>query len=249
MILNYYFIVHCNQKVYTKKKKKYLKEINTSSSNIYNQISNELFSIIRPDILEGLTDDEKKFYGGKNKENTDNYMEDKKNKIKEYGDAFTRFRYASNNLDNIEISIEEFFKIIDTFIFYIKSIHNNNDNLSTNIVVEYAKEQCIKYKDLLNSSNEEIIKVFNSYISNDIDLSQILFSKFTFQEISKMIDLGVSKQDLIYKIENSNLTSGLIKYYKSIGITDYQQMEELYKEYLNNSQYTSQKPKLKTRIK
>jgi hypothetical protein len=64
-----------------------------------------------------------------------------------------------------------------------------------------------------------------------------------------MIDLGLSKQDLIYKIENSNLTSGLIKYYKSIGITDYQQMEELYEEYLNNSQYTSQKPKLKTRIK
>lgn len=219
------------------------------SPNTYKKPSKYLFSIIFPDMLTNIPDSEIEFYGGIKNTICDNELLEKRNKIKECGDAFTRYRYASNNPDNKKVPLNELMKIIEIFVLYITFIHNNNDNLYLDISETYSKYQCIKYKDLLNSSDEDIEKIYKYYIVDCIDLAELLYTKFTFQEIAKMIDLEVTKQDLIYKIENSNLTSGLIKYYKSIGITNYKEMEELYEEYLNNSQYTSQKPKLKTRIK
>ena len=240
-----------SESVYKKYKNSLIEEYDNDyklAPNTYNKITTNLFTIICPDILSGLTNKQVKYYGGIKKNISKRELENKRNKIKECGDAFTRYRYASNNPDNQTFPLNDLIKIISVFVLYITFIHNNNNNLNIDININYAKYQCINHKDILNSSEQDIIKVFNYYISNSFELVEILFSKFTFQEISRIIDLGVSKNNFINIIEKSKLNSGIIKHYKSIGITDYQQMEELYEEYLNNSQYTSQKPKLKTRI-
>lgn len=184
-----------------------------------------LQTIISPGYMERLNENDiKRIEGSRNNFLIQLLLKSERENIKDCGDVFTRLRYSANNPDKKTFSVNKLYKTISYFVFLITLIHDNNDNLNIDIAISFAKFQMISYKDILGVSEKDIKKAFNSYINSSWDLDRILTSRFSLSEISKLIDLGVTMDELYTIIEDSKLSPRTIAHYKSQGITDYKEM-------------------------
>lgn len=230
---------HCDSFGYGKKKG-LLSPWGKDSNIFYHQaVPESLQIIISPGYLEHLSDDDLKYTVGSQKNFLVNLLiNSERDNIKKCGDVFTRLRYSANNPDKKSFSVKKLFKTINYFIFFITLIHENNDELSIDIETAYAKSQIIKYQEMLNVTKEDVDKIFANYVKSSWDVDKLLTSRFTLEEISTLIDLGVSLDDLYYIIEPSKLSIRAIEYYKSIEINDYNKMIELLDKNLQSASWT-----------
>lgn len=154
----------------------------------------------------------------------------KRESIKKGGDIFTRLRYAVNNMDGKDFNVEEMYNIMLDFVSFIKMIHSNNDNLAFNLDIQFAKIKTFEFKDLLNIPEPEVEKLFSLNL-DDILLHDILFMH-GYKTVFRLLEAGIPIKDL-RTVYYNNLTAKNIKYFNSIGITDYEQMRKLLDDYFN----------------
>ena len=93
------------------------------------------------------------------------------------------------------------YSIKSFFVFLISLIHDNKDDLSLDVGIAFGKFQMIKHKDRLKVSEADINRIFDEYVKISWDLDKILTSRFSLGEIIKLIDLGVSMDELYNIIE------------------------------------------------
>lgn len=163
----------------------------------------------------------------------------KREVIRNSGDIFTRFRYASNNPDNLVLSLDKIFDIITDIKEFIELVHNNNDNLDLNLEKEYAKKILLEYKDKLDLTEEEI----KGLCDLDIDLEPVLANGYNYTEVRRLLNIGISKEELPFVL-SQRLNTRNILFFRNIGITDYITMREKLDEYILNGEIISKKGKL-----
>ncbi|MBQ2872845.1 MAG: hypothetical protein IJE89_02480 [Bacilli bacterium] len=184
-----------------------------------------LQTIISPGFMERLDEEDvKRIEGSKDNFFIKLLLDAERENIRNCGDVFTRLRYSANNPDKKSFSASKLYKTIGYFILLISLIHDNMDDLSIDVNTAFGKYQMILYKEKLGVSKNDIEKIFNNYVNTSWDMDKILTSRFSLAEIVKLIDLDVSMDELYYIIEESRLTPRTIEYYKSEGISDYNEM-------------------------
>ena len=154
----------------------------------------------------------------------------KRKTIRKCGDIFTRFRYASNNFDNKEFNLDETYDIINNIITFINMIHYSNDNLDFDLDIEFAKNKATELSNILNLDKEEIDNFFSLGLCFG-DLESLLFDNgYTYDTIKKLLEIGVSKNDL-WVVMAQCLYPRDILYFNKIGITDYYEMRKIIDNY------------------
>ena len=83
-----------------------------------------------------------------------------------YGDAFNRLRYFSNNPDGKKFNYELMFPYTYSIIHFIMEVHDKNNDLLIDPELLVARQQAIRYHDLLDLSKDEINDIFNRYVYN-----------------------------------------------------------------------------------
>lgn len=184
-----------------------------------------LQTIISPGFMERLNpEDVKRIEGSKDNCFIKVLLDAERDNIRNCGDVFTRLRYSANNPDKKTFSVNKLYKTISYFVFLISLIHDNKDDLSLDVGIAFGKFQMIKHKDRFEVSEADINRIFDEYVKISWDLDKILTSRFSLGEIIKLINLGVSMDELYNIIEESKLTPRTIEHYKSKGIRDYNEM-------------------------
>jgi len=167
------------------------------------------------------------------KKYVDTIISVKRETIRKSGDMFTRFRYASNNDDNVVLDLDECYETISNIVSFVKIVHQSGDNLNFDLDIEFAKKKALELSVILNVSRDEIINLFGLGL-HFLDIMGILFdSSYSFEIVDELLKLGVKKNDLLVVISQRLYPRDII-YFKKIGVTDYYEMRKLIDEFYND---------------
>jgi len=137
---------------------------------------------------------------------------------KESGDAFTKLRYFSNNIQGKDYNLLEIFEYTDILISFVMGIRSKNDDLLANPEMLFARKMACRYAKEIERSEEEINKIFDKYDKDDRDLFTCrLFSNYTFSEMEE-IDKKCHENDIeVSDIYEYDLTIDECLFFKSVG--------------------------------
>ncbi len=153
--------------------------------------------------------------------------------IQESGDIFTRLRYYSNNPFDKTYNIDEIYDVVTNVISFIKTVHLYEEELNFDPEIAFSYYKLNENPNLSKFSLEEISKIYSHpKIKNNVDniMDSIFYSNdMSFKEVMEILDSDdlFEKNSVINSyttIFTNSLTLEKIKYFRSIGIDDYEQM-------------------------
>lgn len=163
-------------------------------------------------------------------------LETNREAIRKSGDAFTRFRYASNNLDNKKISVEDTYNVISKLVIFVMMIHEYNDNLDFDLNMAYTKYKALELCEYVNASKEEINKKFELELGYAQYLALLFDKNYSARELEKLMALGVPK-NLLWHATEFNIFARDIEYSKTLGITDIEEIARRKQKYIEEGHF------------
>ena len=153
------------------------------------------------------------------------------NTAKKNGDLFTRLRYFSNHINDNDISkdvLKTIYEYISILIEYIKYVHSEGLYADTSIL--HGKKEAIKYKKLLNRSEQSINYIFNKYKDNVFTLEELLFSGYTlndqkdeFNDLKKLFEdnnIEYDENKILYNVVSGGYRPDVLKKFFEKNIFD-----------------------------
>jgi len=147
------------------------------------------------------------------------------------GDAFTRFRYASNNLDNKMVSVDDTYKIISKLVTFTIMIHASNDDLDFDLNIAYTRYKALELCKYVDISEEEINRKLDLNLGYTQYLTLLFDKNYSAKEIEKLLALGIDKNRL-WKVTDLNIFARDIEYSKTLGITDIDEIFEMKQKFI-----------------
>lgn len=185
--------------------------------------------------------------------NSEELLKKQKESIKKTGDAFTRFRYAFNNKNNVNINLEDAYELIKNIVDITNMIHKSDDLYFEfyDEFFDYRIDQVKKYIKVPNNNLDEYLKlnlssnvfkvIFDSGFDytveeikefqklgfNNESLFYLLSEEIGYNEIEELLKLGYKVEDINYVLMSVHNNIEIIKKYNEQGINDIEKIKEL----------------------
>jgi len=143
------------------------------------------------------------------------------------GDIFTRLRYYSNNPFDKKFDIYEIYGAILFIIEFIKTIHLQNENLNFDPEIAFSFYTMINNTKSTRFEDVEIKQIYeNIKISSNYDslVNCFFYSDLSFDEIIELLNSYEIDEKDYPDIFIKSLNLETIRYFRQIGIADYEEM-------------------------
>lgn len=162
----------------------------------------------------------------------DKLWEKEKDKIQDIaqnsGDAFTKLRYFSNNVEGKNYNLQQVYKYIGILVRFVTGIYNNNSNLLTSAEAIHGRVKALSCAELIGREENEINEIFDKYCNNDpLDISQKLFSKYSVSDIDKIEQLCEEYNIDSFMIYYSGISPLELQYFLKNGIDNHHVMSDI----------------------
>jgi len=155
------------------------------------------------------------------------------------GDIFTRLRYYSNNPFDKKFDVAEVYKMVTQIVYFIKLVHLYNEKISFNSEVVFSYSVLYNCSNFCRFTENELRQLYmhDKFQNNPFDIMNCMFfSTLSLEEIFEIVNSNQIKKGDYSIIFAFSLNLKTILYFRSNGITKYEEMvQELSKKTQNRN--------------
>jgi len=177
-----------------------------------------------------------------NTEKMDRLISSIKDKASTSGDIFTRFRYYSNNHNNVQFNVDDTKRInfyMGSLVKFISGVHRNHNDLLTPAESIHAHDMSENYKFAV--ARKDTDSIIDTFVNDDsLTLCKKLFSGYSVEELKRIEELCKKYDFLSLTVVDSGISPEKLEVLHNKGIDS----EERLQEYLFDARTIGEDQKL-----
>ncbi len=179
-----------------------------------------------------------------NTEKMDRLISSIKDKASTSGDIFTRFRYYSNNPNNVQLNVDDtkmIYFYMGSLVKFIDGVHRNHNDLLTPAESIHAHDMSEKYPKVVGRTSEVTDSIIDTFVNDDpLILCKKIFSGYSVEELKRIEELCKKYDFLSLTVVDSGISPEKLEILHNKGIDS----EERLQEYLFDARTIGEDQKL-----